>query len=141
MTPIPNFKPSPSYSFHLFYLSTTYSQSYLRTLHAVHYVYSTDGGQTWNNFASLPTFPGYANGGTIAASTPQNIIMAPADGVQPYYTLNGGQTWNPVNLPGVTDWSNFEGAYYLDERDITADRVFAEHFLSLLSRQRRLRDH
>src|SRR6202035_5192754 len=46
-------------------------------------VYSTDGGKTWQNFASEPTFPGYANGGTIAASTPQNIIVAPADGVQP----------------------------------------------------------
>ena len=91
-------------------------------------VYSTNGGQTWQNFASEPTFPGQANGGTIAASTPENIIDAPADGVQPYYTLNGGVTWNPITLPGVTSWSNFEGAYYLDERSITADRVLANTF-------------
>src|ERR1700730_17802320 len=64
----------------------------------------------------------------MAASTPQNIIVAPADGVQPYYTLNGGLTWNPVTLPGVTSWSSFEGAYYLDERSITADRVLANTF-------------
>ncbi|MET4389894.1 hypothetical protein ABIB73_005668, partial [Bradyrhizobium sp. F1.4.3] len=91
-------------------------------------VYSTDGGQTWKDFASLPSFPAQANGGTIAASTPQNIIMAPADGVQPYYTLDGGVTWKPVNLPGVSDWNNFEGAYYLDERSITADRVLTNTF-------------
>jgi hypothetical protein len=90
--------------------------------------YSTDGGQTWNNFASEPVFPGQANGGTIAASTPQNIILAPGDGVQPYYTLNGGATWNPLNLPGVSDWSSFEGAYYFDERSITADRVSPNTF-------------
>ena len=91
-------------------------------------VYSTNGGQTWQNFASEPSFPGQANGGTIAASTPENIILAPGDGVQPYYTLNGGATWNPINLPGVTSWSNFEGSYYLDERSITADRVLANTF-------------
>ena len=91
-------------------------------------VYSTNGGQTWTSFASSPTFPGYANGGTIAASTPENIILAPGDGVQPYYTLNGGQTWNPITLPGVTSWSGFEGAYYFDERSVTADRVLANTF-------------
>ncbi|WP_426424846.1 VPS10 domain-containing protein [Bradyrhizobium genosp. A] len=91
-------------------------------------VYSTDGGQTWNSFASLPTFPAQANGGTIAASTPQNIVLAPANGVQPYYTLDGGATWKAVTLPGVTDWSTFEGSSYLDERSITADRVLANTF-------------
>ena len=94
-------------------------------------VYSTNGGQTWTSFASSPTFPGYANGGTIAASTPENIILAPGDGVQPYYTLNGGQTWNPITLPGVTSWSGFEGSYYLDERSVTADRVLANTFYLL----------
>ena len=65
---------------------------------------------------------------SIAASTPLNINLAPADGVQPYYTLDGGKTWNPINLPGVTDWSNFEGPYYLDERSVTADRVSPNTF-------------
>ena len=67
-------------------------------------------------------------GGTIAASTPQNIIVAPANGVQPYYTLDGGVTWSPVTLPGVSSWSNFEGPYYLDERSTTADRVSPNTF-------------
>ena len=41
--------------------------------------YSTNGGQTWTDFASFPTGAGSSfMGGTIAASTPQNIIWAPA---------------------------------------------------------------
>ena len=67
-------------------------------------------------------------GGTIAASTPQNIVWAPANGNQPYYTLNGGQTWSPVTLPGVTSWSGFDWVYYLDQRSVTADRVLANTF-------------
>ena len=94
-------------------------------------VYSDNGGQTWANFASTPPFPGNANGGTIAASTPENIVVAPADGVQPYYTLNGGATWNPIVLPGISSWSGFEGSYFTDERSVTADRVLANTFYLL----------
>ena len=91
--------------------------------------YSTNGGQTWTNFASdIPGADSSFIGGTIAASTPQNIIWAPADGIQPYYTLNGGATWNPITLPGVTSWSGFDWAYYLDTRTVTADRVLANTF-------------
>ncbi len=100
--------------------------------------YSTNGGQTWTPFATFPAVDGtYVNGtltnqqtmgGTIAASTPENIVWAPAGGLQPYYTLNGGATWNLVNLPGVTSWSNFDNAYYLDTRTVTADRVLANTF-------------
>ena len=73
--------------------------------------YSTNGGQTWSTFASF--IPGAGSsfiGGTIAASTPSNIIWAPADGYDPYYTLNGGTTWNPITLPGVSSWSGFDFA-------------------------------
>jgi hypothetical protein len=90
--------------------------------------YSSDGGQTWLQFATNPSFPGQANGGSIAASTPQNIVLAPANGVQPYYTLDGGQSWHAITLPGVTDWSGFEGPSYLDERSVVADRVNANTF-------------
>ena len=91
--------------------------------------YSTDGGATWTDFQS--DIPGAGTsffGGTIAASTPQNIIWAPANRNQPYYTLNGGQTWSPVTLPSVASWSNFHWAYYLDQRSVTADRVLANTF-------------
>ena len=91
--------------------------------------YSTNGGQTWTAFPSF--IPGAGSnfiGGTIAASTPQNIIWAPADNQQPYYTLDGGTTWNPITLPGVSSWSGFDWAYYLDTRTVTADRVLANTF-------------
>ena len=91
--------------------------------------YSTNGGATWTKFATdIPGADSSFMGGTIAASTTQNFIWAPADGFQPYYTLNGGQTWNPITLPGVSSWSNFDWAYYLRTRTVTADRVLANTF-------------
>ena len=91
--------------------------------------YSTNGGQTWTNFPTeIPGAGSSFMGGTIAASTPQNIVWAPANKNQPYYTLNGGATWSPITLPGVTSWSGFDWAYYLDQRSVTADRVLANTF-------------
>ena len=66
--------------------------------------------------------------GSIAASTPDNILWAPANGNQPYYTLNGGETWNPVVLPGVSSWAGFQGEFYDNDRDVTADRVLPNTF-------------
>ena len=91
--------------------------------------YSTDGGQTWKVFPSFPA--GAASsfiGGTIAASTPTDIVWAPAGGVQPYYTLNGGTSWNPITLPGITSWSAFDWSYNFDTRTVTADRVLPNTF-------------
>ena len=90
--------------------------------------YSTNGGQTWTTFASTTPTTGGLIGGTIAASTTQNIVWAPSGGVDPYYTTNGGASWSPVTLPGVTSWSGFDWAYYLDQRSVTADRVLANTF-------------
>jgi photosystem II stability/assembly factor-like uncharacterized protein len=96
--------------------------------------YSTDGGSTWTYFPSAPpNLPGSSNvlyyGGTIAASTPQNIIWAPANhGARPYYTLNQGATWTAITLPGVSSYQNFDFAYYLKTRTVTADRVNANTF-------------
>jgi photosystem II stability/assembly factor-like uncharacterized protein len=90
--------------------------------------YSTNGGQTWQVFKSFPAFAGKTIGGTIAASSPTDIIWAPADGYTPYYTKDGGASWNPITLPGVTDWKAFHFAYYLDKTTVTADRVLPDTF-------------
>jgi Bacterial Ig domain len=89
--------------------------------------YSTDGGETWTTFASFPQDNG-AIGGTIAASSPTDIIWAPAGGIDPYYTLNGGVTWNTITLPGVSNWGGFDWAPYLDTRTVAADRVLPNTF-------------
>ena len=80
-------------------------------------------------------------GGTIAASTPQNIIWAPADSNQPYYTLNGGTTWNPITLPGVTQLERLRLG--LLPRPAVGDRRprAGQYVLSLLSRPRGVRNH
>jgi hypothetical protein len=88
--------------------------------------YSTNGGASWTVFASTPASG--LRGGTISASTPQNIVWAPAGGTRPYYTLNQGATWTGITLPGVSSWSGFDWAYYLDQRSVTADRVNANTF-------------
>jgi len=91
--------------------------------------YSTNGGKTWTSFATDPPGAGTKYiGGTIAASSPTNIIWAPADSENPYYTLNGGVTWKPITLPGISKWSGFDYVYYLDARTVTADRVLPNTF-------------
>lgn len=85
--------------------------------------FSADGGATWQKFASLPTWALNSVGGSIAASTPNNIIWAPSGNNAPAYTLDGGKTWKLINIAGKTDWSALHSAYYLDRTTITADRV------------------
>jgi len=73
--------------------------------------FSTDGGNSWSKFASLPTPPGTdANDpwrmsfGTIAVSSgdADNIVWAPAFNRTPFYTKNRGRSWEPVVLPGAS---------------------------------------
>jgi hypothetical protein len=90
--------------------------------------YSSDGGQTWHMFPTMPSFAGTTIGGTIAASSPTDIVWAPANRVAPQYTKDGGLTWHPVVLPGVTDWQDFDFAYYLVKQTVTADRVLPDTF-------------
>ncbi len=95
--------------------------------------YSTDGGQTWTVF---PTFPGWDSsnwpiGGSIAASSPDNIVWVPANGKAPYHTKDRGQTWQKVVLPAVPDpagWGGTHRAYYLNRHIVVADRVNPDSF-------------
>ena len=90
--------------------------------------YSTDGGQTWTRFPALPAWWPSAPGlGTLAVSTPDNIVWVASNGKAPYATTDRGQSWQKLSLPGVADstagWSGLHSAYYLNRHVLAADRV------------------
>lgn len=87
-----------------------------------HHGFSTDGGKTWQRFASLPANLNNAVGGCIAASTRDNFIMLPS-GRLPSYTLDGGKTWAECQIPGATDPRGFHHSYYLRRFTVAADPV------------------
>ena len=94
--------------------------------------YSTDGGQTWTVFPSMPAW-GEAGMGTMAVSTPDNIVWAPSNKKAPYVTKNRGASWQPISLPGVSNWTGLHSAYYLNRHIVAADRVNAGTFYMYLS--------
>ena len=84
--------------------------------------FSTNGGSSWTRFPSVPSNSG--RGGTIAASTSDNMIFAPGSGNQPHYTNDGGKTWTGCPLPlGQASWSNFKADTIFGGRYVAADRV------------------
>jgi hypothetical protein len=84
---------------------------------------STDGGQTWTQFAAKPT--DFAFGGSIAAASSTDILWFPSDNNVPAYTTNGGQTWTPISMSGVptTGETGWGFAYYLNRQIVAADRI------------------
>jgi photosystem II stability/assembly factor-like uncharacterized protein len=94
--------------------------------------YSINGGTTWSAFSSAPAM---TFGGNIAVSTPSNMIFAPANGNQPYYTTNFGTntTWTGITLPGVSSWAHFMEAFFWPTRVICADRVNGNTFYLLFN--------
>lgn len=92
--------------------------------------YSEDGGRNWQRFASYPAAAANGKiGGSIAASTPKDIVWAPSNGSVPYYTNDGGVTWRPIsidgNKPGESGWGS---GYYLNRHIVAADRVAERTF-------------
>ena len=86
--------------------------------------FSTDGGRTWSAFATVPAADG-ALGGSIAASTPRDIVWIPTQNHVPFVTHDGGATWKPLALQGVptsgeTGWGT---QYTLNRHVAVADRV------------------
>lgn len=82
----------------------------------------TRDGKTWTPFAVQPAVNDGV-GGSIAALTPDNILVAPANRQPATYTKDGGKTWAPIVLEGLPDWNGFHWAYYLKRRTVAADRV------------------
>ncbi len=90
--------------------------------------YSTDGGQTWTRFGSVPLNSSNAYDswgfGQIAVSSPDNMVWVPSHGKRPHFTKDRGNTWQAVTLPGVSDYSKFnDRAYYVKRKIITADKI------------------
>jgi len=94
--------------------------------------YSTDGGNTWTRFSTLPTPPGTKQDdpwrmsfGTIAVSSgdPDNIVWAPAHNRTPFYTKDRGKTWEPVVLAGAIgdNPGSFQNTWY-QRKTLTADK-------------------
>ena len=94
--------------------------------------FSTSGGEpgTWTLYTD---FPIRGTGGSIAASTPENIVFSFV-GNAPYYTTNGntaGARWTEISFPGVSNWSSFGGSSYAGDHYIAADRVTANTFYAV----------
>lgn len=88
--------------------------------------FSTNGGQTWQPFATYPTTG--LMGGSIAVSTPLNILWLPSDSpASPYYTTDGGATWKSVIIAGTTS-PGWGSAYYMNSTFACADRVTPNTF-------------
>jgi photosystem II stability/assembly factor-like uncharacterized protein len=84
--------------------------------------YSSDGGRTWTAFDDVPT-TGWGQGGCIAASTKNNIVLLPSNNGTGIYTLDGGKTWSPISLDGAKPTSGFANAYYVARKNLTADKT------------------
>lgn len=92
---------------------------------------STDRGQTWTAFSGMPVDPSAAlPGGCIACSTPQNIIIIPANDSFPFYTKDGGATWSKITIAGVptSGEAGYGHAYFSSNKCVAADRVAANTF-------------
>lgn len=66
---------------------------------------STDGGQTWTQFAGKPSGINSFSSGTIIPFSSSNIAWFPrqgfsAGGNRPYFTTNGGTSWSLCTFPG-----------------------------------------
>ena len=93
--------------------------------------YSTDGGVSWTRFPTMPLGAVRADQfgfGSIAVSSPDNIVWVPSWNRIPQYTKDRGATWHPVTLPGL-DPSNtnhmngFNWGLYLSRHNVVADKV------------------
>ena len=84
--------------------------------------FSTNGGSDWQAFVGTPT-TGWGNGGSIACSTRNNIVLLPSNNGIGVYSLNGGATWSQVSLDGVSPTGGFANAFYTPRQNISADKT------------------
>jgi photosystem II stability/assembly factor-like uncharacterized protein len=92
---------------------------------------STDGGQTWTQFAGKPAAIAGNGGGGMAASSTTNFLWCENGNGDLYNTTNGGTSWGKITISGVpaspseTGWGFSAFSY---NRICAADRVDATTF-------------
>jgi hypothetical protein len=87
--------------------------------------WSGDGGNTWSNFAKLPTGASTNKGstGSIVTTSRSNIVWAPPNSV-PSYTTNTGSRWTQTNLPSLPA-VGWDRGYRLVADRKNANKVYA----------------
>ncbi|WP_208296048.1 dockerin [Telluria antibiotica] len=87
--------------------------------------WSGDGGNTWSNFAKLPSGASTNKGGTasMVATSRSNIVWAPANSV-PSYSTNNGSRWTSTNLPALASLGWDRGYRLVADRK-NANKVYA----------------
>ena len=87
--------------------------------------WSGDGGNTWSNFAKLPTgaSTNKASTGSSVATSRSNIVWAPANSV-PSYSTNNGSRWTSTNLPALAS-IGWDRGYRLVADRKNANKVYA----------------
>lgn len=88
--------------------------------------YSRDRGVTWTYFPGKDQMS-TARGGSIAVSSPENIVHAPGNNGVAKYTLDGGTTWQLLNIAGLPTEDGLESgwgwAWYFNRKVLCADKV------------------
>ncbi len=88
--------------------------------------YSTNGGKTWQPFASLPTDLIYGCV-AVSANNKNNIVWLPSNDKLPCHTTNMGASWQqPSSFAGLST-SGYNG-YPSPRKPLCADRVLASTF-------------
>lgn len=92
--------------------------------------YSTDGGNTWTLFSSIPAV---GTGGNIAvsASDTTDIVWLPSTnnfgvGNIPYYTTDQGASWNATS--GISSTSTHWFYYWGSKKALDSDKVIGDKF-------------
>lgn len=95
---------------------------------------SSDGGNTWVQWASLPTCAG--PGGVIAVSTTTNWVVVPSDacvtsGNELWFTSNGSTSWTKSTVPGSPTFISFNAGVFSNRQPLCSDRVTANKFYAI----------